>query len=251
MKRKDQRSMLMLAIIMAFVLGVFWAGPVGAGDLEPPAGAVDVSGDPVSTMCTLQEICDKLDSMDEKLVGAAVEKTGQTDSYATGDDGDLEKGVARPNPRFTDNEDGTVTDNLTGLIWLKDANCIATYDATSSGSEFDNDGTVGDGRVTWEHALDFVAGMNDGIYADCNAGQTDWRLPNVKELQSLIDYGNCSPCLPTGHLFSGVVLDYYWSSTTNANNMYYAWYVFLNVGHVRNDHKVDYHAYVWPVRGGE
>ena len=55
---------------------------------------------------------------------APVEKTGQTTSYATGDDGDLEKGVSWPNPRFTDNLDGTITDNLTGLIWLKDANCF-------------------------------------------------------------------------------------------------------------------------------
>jgi len=51
-------------------------------------------------------------------------KTGQTTSYATGDDGDLQRGIPWPNPRFTDNEDGTVTDNLTGLIWLKDANCF-------------------------------------------------------------------------------------------------------------------------------
>jgi len=47
---------------------------------------------------------------------APVAKTGQTTSYSTGDDGDLEKDVAWPNPRFTNNSDGTVTDNLTGLI---------------------------------------------------------------------------------------------------------------------------------------
>ena len=57
---------------------------------------------------------------------APVEQTGQTTSYATGDDGDHEKGVEWQNPRFTDNGDGTVTDNLTGLIWLKDANCFGT-----------------------------------------------------------------------------------------------------------------------------
>jgi hypothetical protein len=45
---------------------------------------------------------------------ALVFKTGQTTSYRSGDDGDLEKGVTWPNPRFTDNSDGTVTDNLTG-----------------------------------------------------------------------------------------------------------------------------------------
>ena len=45
-------------------------------------------------------------------------------SYATGDDGALHKGVASPTPRFTDNNNGTVTDNLTGLIWMKNANAF-------------------------------------------------------------------------------------------------------------------------------
>ena len=45
--------------------------------------------------------------------------TGQTESYAPGDDGDLKKGVAWPEARFIDNGDGTVTDGLTGLTWLK------------------------------------------------------------------------------------------------------------------------------------
>ena len=58
------------------------------------------------------------------LYPAPVPKTGQTTSYTTGDDGDLEMGVPWPSPRFTDKGDGTVTDNLTGLIWLKDANCF-------------------------------------------------------------------------------------------------------------------------------
>ncbi|MGB8579455.1 MAG: hypothetical protein WCD47_01425 [Candidatus Sulfotelmatobacter sp.] len=47
--------------------------------------------------------------------------TGQTVSYASGDDGALKKGVAWPGPRFADNQDGTVMDNLTGLVWMQDA----------------------------------------------------------------------------------------------------------------------------------
>src|SRR5215510_3311675 len=58
---------------------------------------------------------------------APVPKTGQTTLFATGDDGDLEKGVASPTPRFTDNNNGTITDNLTGLIWLKNADCPGTF----------------------------------------------------------------------------------------------------------------------------
>ena len=104
---------------------------------------------------------------------APVAKTGQTTLSATGDDGDLEKGVAWPSPRFTDNGNGTVTDNLTGLIWLKNANA--------------------DGVKTWANALSYcnslasgLAGLSDGSVAG------DWRLPNVKELHSLIDYGRWS-----------------------------------------------------------
>ncbi len=60
----------------------------------------------------------------EQVSGGGVLKTGQTTTFATGDDGDYQAGVPVPNPRFTDNGDGTVTDNLTGLTWLKNASCL-------------------------------------------------------------------------------------------------------------------------------
>lgn len=120
--QKQRKSILVLAIITTFIaMGFFVPGLAGAGDLDPP-------GTPDSTMHTLDEIYDKLELIDNKLEpaapgGAPVPRTGQTTSYAPGDDGDLQKGVAWPVPRFTDNEDGTVTDNLTGLIWLTNADC--------------------------------------------------------------------------------------------------------------------------------
>ena len=190
---------------------------------------------------------------DDDCGPAPVAKTGQTTCYDlsnnvidcpdTGHDGDIQAGVAWPEPRFTDNENGTVTDNLTGLIWLKDANCIATrYPA------FDNDNILGDGSVTWQHALDFVVALNDGTYPDCGAGHTDWHLPNVKELQSLIDFGNYTPALPSGHPFDNVQSDYYWSSTTYGANSYYAWFVSINDGYMTSYNKPSSLS-VWPVRG--
>jgi hypothetical protein len=160
-----------------------------------------------------------------------VPKTGQTASYATGDDGDLEKGVAWPTPRFTDNGNGTVTDNLTGLIWLKNANCF--------------------GARNWTQALSDANTLNSG---ECGLGdgssEGDWRLPNVRELQSLIDYGCYSPALPSGHPFTGVQSSLYWSSTTRAYYTSFAWNVDLRVGYVyRNLKTVTF--YVWPVRGGQ
>ena len=167
--------------------------------------------------------------------GAGVPKTGQTTSYATGDDGDLEKGVAWPSPRFTDNLDGTVTDNLTGLIWLKNADCF--------------------GARVWATALNdanTLASGSCGLTDSSVAG--DWRLPNVRELFSLIDFSQPTAApwiaLLSGHPFTGVQAGYYWSSTSAASDPSYAWSVGLDFGRVDVGYK-PYSYYVWPVRGGQ
>ncbi len=157
-------------------------------------------------------------------------KTGQTASYAAGDDGALQKGVAWPNPRFTDNANGTVTDNLTGLVWLKNANCA--------------------GQKTWSDALAGAAALASG-----SCGLTDgstvgqWRLPTIKELNSLVNAGAIDPALPAGHPFTGVQSSNYWSSTAYAPLADYAWVVRLDVGFVDEGHKTN-GIFVWPVRGG-
>ncbi len=162
---------------------------------------------------------------------AGVPKTGQTTSDATGDDGDLEMGVEWPSPRFTDNGDGTVTDNLTGLVWLENANCFGTRNWTGALSD-------ANGLATGS------CGLTDGSSAG------DWRLPNVRELQSLIDYGVDFPALPDGHPFTGVESTTYWSSTANAYYTSYAWSVYLSFGSVSYGSMSNTY-YVWPVRGGQ
>jgi hypothetical protein len=162
---------------------------------------------------------------------APVPKTGQTTSSATGDDGDYQKGVAWPVPRFTDNGDGTVIDNLTGLMWAKDAN-------------------LNNGKMTWNDAIDYANNLSLGSDG-CGLSYTDWRLPNVRELQTLIDYSNHGPSLPSGHPFSNVQSSYYWSSTANAfNTTTTAWYVYMNVGNVNYNGKT-VSTYVWPVRSAD
>jgi len=161
---------------------------------------------------------------------APVQKTWQTTSYAVGDDGDLGKGVPWPNPRFSDNEDGTVTDNLTGLIWLKDADCFG-YRTWNLALSDCNELTTGE------------CGLTDGSAAG------DWRLPNHKELFGLVDAQNYAPVLPTGHPFTSVQSGHYWSSTTYAGQPGYAWFVHMGEGGVFYDMKPGVH-HVWPVRGG-
>ena len=170
---------------------------------------------------------------------APVDKTGQTMSYATGDDGDLKKGVAWPSPRFNDNSDGTITDNLTGLIWLKNANCTETVGGVSKTN----------GYLTWANALTWSNALANGScsLSDGSAAGA-WRLPNIKELQSLVDFGRFNPALPFEHPFSGVQSGDYWSSTSLAVNTRYAWVLYLGHGYVSvGDKSVGY--YVWPVRG--
>ncbi len=183
---------------------------------------------------------------------APVPQTGQRLSYAPGDDGDIQAGVTEPTPRFADNADGTITDNLTGLVWLKNANCGGIPAPNQQG------------------ALNFVASLNakgqmNGV--DCgdtsNFGthQTDWRLPNIKELESLINYGFVNPA------FSGMsgttngtaqdpftnfqVASGYWSSTTYAGDATVGWGVnFSNPSTIVNNGGKFWSGFMLAVRGG-
>ncbi|MDD2856666.1 MAG: DUF1566 domain-containing protein, partial [Desulfuromonadaceae bacterium] len=154
-------------------------------------------------------------------------RTGQTTSYVAADDGALKTGAVWPTVRFTDNGNGTVDDNLTGLVWSKNANPAGT-------------------TKSWQGALDYIKTLNSSSYM----GYNDWRLPNVTELESLIDAEKYNPALPGGHPFSGVQSFNYWSSTSYASNSTYAWYVYMYNGYVFNYYKSN-SFYVWPVRSGQ
>ena len=177
----------------------------------------------------------------------AIPATGQTTMIASGDDGDTQAGIAWPSPRFTDNANGSVRDNLTGLVWIADANCLATNYAVR-----DTDGVAADGAVTWQHALDFARNVNQGEASSCSAGSSDWRLPNAKELRSLVNIGASSPALPAGHPFSsltGTQAMPYWSSTTNAANPAEAVNFDMSIGESSARSKSGF-GRVWLVRGG-
>ncbi len=142
--------------------------------------------------------------------------------------------------RFIDNGDGTITDDDTGLMWLQDANCANTVG-------YDPNGT-GDGRVDWLNAGAFVDAINAGTYPACSGGgYADWHLSTRDELVSLIDDSNSSPALPTGHPFTNVLNDIYWTSTEYAPNPTDAWYVYLDDGDVNGDDKTST-DYAWAVR---
>ena len=170
--------------------------------------------------------------MNNVLTSNVPARTGQTASYAKGDDGDLKKGIAWPIPRFTDNSDGTVTDHLTGLIWLKNADFF--------------------GPKEFPEALNVCNGLADGQGGLSDGSSTgDWRLPNINEIMSLIDRGQYIPALPGDHLFENVQSElYYWSSTSNHGSTFIAWSIRAYNGNVSSKNYDQHSHFVWPVRGG-
>ena len=180
-------------------------------------------------------------------------KTGQTDCWDsagtllascanTGQDGQFQTGVARS---YTDNLDGTITDNNTGLMWEKLSNDATVHDK--------------DTVYLWEDAFAVkVAMLNSSSFA----GHADWRLPNINELQSLANYGAQNPavdplfntacpggcdvtacsCTKTGFAF-------YWSSTTAESAPSSAWGVQFSPGDIHTGSKVP-GDFVRAVRGG-
>lgn len=173
---------------------------------------------------------------------APVAKTGQTESYAAGDDGDLEKGVGMVSGRFVDNNNGTVTDKQTGLIWLKEGECSSFYSGDPTGAN----------NRLWAAAVDSAnklasgyCGLTDGSVAG------DWRLPNVNELFSLFDRSKYNLALPAScPLADSTVASAYWSSTTYALVVNGAWIVDFGDGYVGYNYKSSYY-YVRCVRGGQ
>lgn len=170
-----------------------------------------------------------------------VARTGQTLSYAAGDDGALQAGVSWPSPRFTASGD-CISDNLTGLMWSRNANLPGQ-------------------PMQWEDALAYVKELNQDASL---CGLAGWRLPNRKELRSLANYSGVFSTWLADQGFANIMSGYgewepgswwaamYWTSTTVLGG---GWWepVMADVlgsyaGNLTNDLKFDRKQFVWPVR---
>ena len=150
---------------------------------------------------------------------------------------------------YTDNGDGTFTDDNTGLMWeiktsdgsIHDYGHNYSWTDTTDGDETNADGTA---------FTVFLAALNDP--QNPFAGHTDWRLPTVKELQSLVDYTTLDPAASVPGETMGF---YYWSSTyqlehqsQDSNDVNAELVSFINGG-VGYAYKF-YNLHVRAVRGG-
>lgn len=224
-------------------------------------GSGSVAGDVNLTSCGIKPGMTVFGVTGKPLPAA----TGQTISYEEGDDGDFRMGCSPNVPPsagvagagynrtslgwsraqgsgFVDNGNGTVTDTVTGLVWLKNTQCTDTAGVWPNSS----------GRLTWSSAMLWsnslasgICGLSDGSLA----GQ--WRLPNINELRSLIDPARPAPVLLESPPFSFSSLSAtasYWSSTYGGSNT--GWGVTATEGYVYN-FPGSSALQVWPVRGGQ
>ena len=142
----------------------------------------------------------------------------------SGQDAEYGIGIVTEGNRF-DEQENLVHDKLTGLTWLRQAD-VFTY------------------PLTWDETLDAVTQLNKDNFL----GYNDWRLPNRRELRSLISHGEKKPALPKNHPFQNLFLGWYWTSTTSALAPAYAWRVHFEGGRMFYGNKQD-PSMGWPVRG--
>jgi len=195
-------------------------------DCTSTSYGIDSPASPTSTMHTLQEIYDL-------AVRFPLPDTGATTSYGSSpDDADYTSANSFTcDMSFVDNNDGTITDNCTGLMWNK---CSQGLSGTSCQT-----GTAS--TTYWEEAKVSCEDSTSSNYSD-------WRLPNVKELTSIVNYQNSSPAINATY-FPATVSGNYWSSTTYKPNTATAWYVSFSGGDVGSSIKTPAPYYARCVRG--
>ena len=145
--------------------------------------------------------------------------------HDSGQDGELLHGRPWPIPRFLPGDD-VVVDRLTGLGWRRAADLTGM-------------------AVTWPEALAAVCELNHRTLAG-----KPWRLPNINELESLVDCNRHTPALPADAAFTDL-RGGYWSSTTSAYEPDWAWALYLDKGAIGVGQKAGAHFHVWAVREGE
>lgn len=144
--------------------------------------------------------------------------------------------ASTPESQLIDNNDGTVTDSKTGLMWKQ---CL-------EGVEGDNCENNSPNTFTWQQALQQPGTVNDG---GGFAGYTDWRLPNIRELRSIVEE-QCYNLAINLNRFPNTQSFLVWSGSPYAYDSDYAWAVYFLNGSSGISYRFNSFA-VRLVRGGQ
>ena len=147
-----------------------------------------------------------------------------------------------PDSAFLDHNNGLITDVRTGLVWRK---CTE-----GQSGEACSEGERGDSRFTWKEALQHVKAVN----VNSSDAYSDWRLPNKKELESIIENSCVAPSINTNFFYIFPSRSFYadanyWTSTTVAGDPAAAWIALFQYGAVAQGKKSD-KFFIRLVRGG-
>jgi hypothetical protein len=144
--------------------------------------------------------------------------------------------ASTPSSQLVDNGDGTITDSKTGLMWKK---CL-------EGVTGDNCEKNSPSTFTWQKAVKYTETVNDG---DSFAGHTDWRLPTIRELSSIVEQQCYKPAINTIR-FPNTPNSFVWAKTLYSGHSDYAWCVNFSNGRVAADVR-SINSSVRLVRGGQ
>jgi hypothetical protein len=160
----------------------------------PPGGGDGVVGLPDTGQTLCLKVQPEIGDLDRSVPCDEAACPGQDGFYDTG---------CSPDRRFTGTRAAGIRDNCTGLMWMGSTADVRTAD----------------NRLSWCDALKFCEDLTF-------AGHDDWRLPNIRELQSIVDYGVERPSIDSRFTSESKA---YWSSTANLAG--FAWNVnFINGG---------------------
>ena len=178
-----KKTILLSSLIFLITAGIVWAASAGYwSDARSFTGILPSTGNSIVTGGDCPNNPD----------------TGDCDTY------DSPANVAES---YTDNGDGTVTDNVTGLMWCKDGSSACANNGTTA-NWYDASGT-------------YDAAYNPDTSATCGdityAGYSDWRLPTFRELMTILKTdASSAPYINT--IFTNTVSLLYWSATTRPSN---------------------------------
>lgn len=217
MKFSNNYKVIFLSAVFIFISNFSLAQIAYAGSLTPPSGA------PSNTMYTLNDLYTLVTTGTTTPSSNFTTPTEATSTMRT-----ITEIVNAFVPPPDINASGPFV-NLGGSLGYNDTNTSLVWQAGDGGYRCWSDGYCpgdGDGRAL--EATEYCQNLSaDGVTV-AGSAQNVWRLPTVRELQSIVDYSLIGPATTLPNTQS----DYYWSSTTYADYSGYAWVVSMDDGYV-------------------